>query len=743
MQAWTFRLPLKKSEKIDFELAVQERFSSGNKALEDFLGVNLENDENYWTNVSKGLKCLSRRRDEAVGVNSGVTDLVGCQNLKESIRQYFAALEFVARRLDFTDKGAQIAFVWYDVFNPLKKAKQRHIALERTCLAFNLAVCELIAANCLASDCLGGKSDASLFEEACRKYQIAAGHLSVLCNSPPDGSVTLDLGLEALNVFRAASLASAQTCMCEYAQRKGMKDANVAVLCAGASSTWLQVVQKSRVKLLSGDRTYKQIGDCAEYLSVFYQREAELRMSQVNSERNEKGEQIARLNKAISLSHSLKKLSKTLTQCPCFPGILTLKNRAEQVTEKLPSILKTAEKDNNFIFMQTIPSSVSSIQSRVSIKSADVSDTLSNVNIEDDILSGFHGLVPLHLRNAASNFESELKSILNYHLRELYQQTSILKDKISAVEQYLFSGQSHGPLSSEVLPEHINAICFLRDNGGWSRLEERRRQIENLNAEVRKILSSCKQVLDKERDRALIAGARISNGLRSYDENSSPVTRGYKQELKRLEDQLESAVRADNYVSTRMEQTERSIKSLESFELHRDGGQRKVSLMNEALNQVPHEYIDARDALIERIETAKNLVARRQRLQETLKQEFTPELTASLLASSDQSVEETLHSHIEEQKNRMKNLIQGQIEEQEKILFQLEDAYSLLRSMEGDLNKALLEVQDRIRNATKICDSWKEIKTALDQGLKFYQTALRSATQLKNNVETLANNSSY
>lgn len=108
MQAWTFRLPLKKSEKIDFELAVQERFSSGNKALEDFLGVNLENDENYWTNVSKGLKCLSRRRDEAVGVNSGVTDLVGCQNLKESIRQYFAALEFVARRLDFTDKGAQV-----------------------------------------------------------------------------------------------------------------------------------------------------------------------------------------------------------------------------------------------------------------------------------------------------------------------------------------------------------------------------------------------------------------------------------------------------------------------------------------------------------------------------------------------------------------------------------------------------------------------------------------------------------
>lgn len=203
--------------------------------------------------------------------------------------------------------------------------------------------------------------------------------------------------------------------------------------------------------------------------------------------------------------------------------------------------------------------------------------------------------------------------------------------------------------------------------------------------------------------------------MRPYDENSSPVTRGYKQELKRLEDQLESAVRADNYVSTRMEQTERSIKSLESFELHRDGGQRKVSLMNEALNQVPHEYIDARDALIERIETAKNLVARRQRLQETLKQEFTPELTASLLASSDQSVEETLHSHIEEQKNRMKNLIQGQIEEQEKILFQLEDAYSLLRSMEGDLNKALLEVQDRIRNATKICDSWKEIKTALDQ----------------------------
>lgn len=161
--------------------------------------------------------------------------------------------------------------------------------MERTCLAFNLAVCELIAANCLASDCLGGKSDASLFEEACRKYQIAAGHLSVLCNSPPDGSLTLDLGLEALNVFRAASLASAQTCMCEYAQRKGMKDANVAVLCAGASSTWLQVVQKSRVKLLSGDRTYKQIGDCAEYLSVFYQREAELRMSQVNSERNEKG----------------------------------------------------------------------------------------------------------------------------------------------------------------------------------------------------------------------------------------------------------------------------------------------------------------------------------------------------------------------------------------------------------------------------------------------------------------------
>lgn len=175
------------------------------------------------------------------------------------------------------------------MFNPLKKAKQRHIALERTCLAFNLAVCELIAASFLVSNVLGGNSDASLLVEACRQYQIAAGHFSVLCNSPPDGSLTLDLGLEALNVFQAAALASAQTCMCEYAQRTGKMDSNIAVLCAGASNTWSQVVQRSRVKLLSGDGTYKQIGDCAQYLSVFYEREAEIRMSHVNSEKDEKG----------------------------------------------------------------------------------------------------------------------------------------------------------------------------------------------------------------------------------------------------------------------------------------------------------------------------------------------------------------------------------------------------------------------------------------------------------------------
>lgn len=111
MQAWTFRLPLKKSEKIDFELAVQKSFCNGGNSLQHLLGANTKNDENYWTNVSKGLKCLSRRREEAIGNIARVTDLPSCQKFKESIRKYFAALEFTARRLDFTDKGAQVGAV--------------------------------------------------------------------------------------------------------------------------------------------------------------------------------------------------------------------------------------------------------------------------------------------------------------------------------------------------------------------------------------------------------------------------------------------------------------------------------------------------------------------------------------------------------------------------------------------------------------------------------------------------------
>ncbi|GJQ12249.1 hypothetical protein GpartN1_g4040.t1 [Galdieria partita] len=741
MQAWTFRLPLKKSEKIDFELAVQETFSNGGNSLQTFLGINPKNDENYWTNVSKGLKCLSRRREEAVGNISRVNDLPSCQKEKESIQQYFAALEFTARRLDFTDRGAKIAFIWYDVFNPLKKAKQRHIALERTCLAFNLAVCELIAANVLVSNVLGGNSDASLLAEACRQYQVAAGHFSVLCNSPPDGSVTLDLGLEALNVFHAAALASAQTCMCEYAQRTGKKDANIAVLCAGAANTWLHVVQRSRVKLLTADGTYKQIGDCAQYLSVFYEREAEIRMSQVNSERDEKGEQIARLHKALNLSQSLKKLSKTLTQCSCFPGILSLKSRADQVTAQLSSSLKIAERENNSIYMQTVPDSLGSIQGRVSVRSANVNDTLSNVNIEEEILSAFHSLVPLHLRNMASNFDAELKSILGYHLRELQELTLTLNDKIFAFESYLFSEQGRGAVSSEVLPEHLQAICYIRDNGGWSRLEEMKFKVAKLNTEVRTILSRCRQILDKEKERALIAQARVANGWQQSDGNISPVTRGYRQELTRLEEQLELAVRADNYVSTRMKQTERSIKSLDSFQLHRDGERRIVSLINEALNQVPQEYIDARDTVINRIETAKNVVARRQRLQKSVEEDFSQDSIAMLLASSDSSVEETVQSYIDEQKSRMRNLVEGHIEEQKKIILQLEDAYNRLHSMEGELNKAISEVQDRIRNATAICESWKEIKTALEQGVAFYQKALRSAKQLESGLEHLSDRS--
>lgn len=257
----------------------------------------------------------------------------------------------------------------------------------------------------------------------------------------------------------------------------------------------------------------------------------------------------------------------------------------------------------------------------------------------------------------------------------------------------------------------------------------------------------------QEKDRCLIAHARVTSGSQHSDGNASAVTRGYKQELTRLGEQLELAVRADNYVFTRMKQMERSIKSLDSFELCRDGEHRIVSLMNEALNQVPQEYIDARDAVIERIETAKNVVARRQRLQKTLEEEFSQESVAMLLASSDHNVEETLNSYIDEQRTRMKNLVEGHIEEQKKIILQLDDAYHLLHSREGELNKAIFEVQERIRNSTSICESWQEIKTALEQvgdishfllhkelftctkGMAFYQKALKSARQLESGVE--------
>eukprot|EP00871_Galdieria_phlegrea_P001496 jgi/Galph1/2347/GphlegSOOS_G1022.1 len=715
MQAWTFRLGLKRTDKIDFARSIAQRFSSDNGSLQSFVGVSLNNDENWWSNVKGGLQCLSKLRDEAVEGVSRVQDLNSAQQQRANITRYFAALEFVAKRLDLTDKGAQVLFAWCDVFNPMKRAQQRHIALERACLAFNLAVCDVLVGHCLFSQVLNSHSDTSLLKEACRRYQLAAGHFAVLCTAPPDGAVTTDLGLEALHLFQAAALASAQTCMCEYAQRTGMKETNVAVLCAGAASCWSQVVQRARLKLLNGDGNYKQIGDCAQYLSVFYEREAEIQMSNANAERDEKGEQIARLKKAITLSQSLRKLAKNLVHTSCFPGVPHIKNRADQITSKLEVTLKSAEKDNDAIYMQTVPNTPSPVQNRVAVKPAGVTDTLSSVTIEEDILLGFSSLVPLHLRSHASNFGSQIHKTLDNSLRDLNQSTLELKNKIATMEEYLYT-ENANKLTSVLSPEHIQVICYIRDNGGWSRLEEMKEKVSNLSVEVRRILSYCEDALSPNNENKLISHISFSTKpTYSQGSNSSPSKRGHLQELS---------------------PNRKHIKTLESFQLQRNQEHRIISVVEEALHLVSQEYIDARKVLIERLETAKNILARKESLQKEVKEECSQDALASYMTClpPNQTIENALKTYVDEQSERVTNLLSRYFQEQRMIMSHLEDAFNDLHQLRGELDRAIAEILNRVKAASTVYESWKEIRDALEQGISFYQKALKSAKQLAENI---------
>ncbi|CAG8808105.1 36878_t:CDS:10, partial [Gigaspora margarita] len=643
-------------------------------------------------------------------------------------------------RTDCLNLEVGIEFPWYSAFpnNEKKPISHKNFYYERACVLFNIG----------AMYSKLGISESRLTPEgvkkACQYFQNAAGCFKHLDSSVvPEMRIlpALDMSSTTLNVLVNIMLAQAQECFWQKAVYEKLKDGNVAKLASQVSAYYEAAFELAtnnpEVSKLLGQNWLTHL----QVKSWHFAAASEFRKSCECISQNKYGEEIARLRVAEGYVNRAFEQRKHLREA-------VIKD-LESLHTVVASNLSRAVKDNDIIYLNTIPSASSLTPiGRASLANPvlppEVNDPISLMNERSILgLPLFVKLVPFAVHQAHSVYSDRKERLVKEEiLLKLQELTTICTSTLQSLNLPSSS------LDAEDIPQSILANSQdVRNEGGITRLNAMFDSIQDASPNNNQILDEALNILDQEAMEDEEWEKKF--GERWTRKKSTAVNKDVVDQGLKHQQVLQQALKGDLAIKNKLEQwsqpiellgsdreiLKKTILSSSTFDasIQSDIKNRENELRN-LINEA-HAKIGERNKTIEEIKKVSNL------------DDIGPKLlkeAAKITANGTAIKIEPAHFEelfIEELKKYDKFLafMQREAENQEKLLNHIQGKYQELTEKRNKAmnNSGRAETLEKYKTAYQ---KFREILSNLQEGIKFYRNFEATLRDYKKKCQEFATN---
>jgi programmed cell death 6-interacting protein len=446
-----------------------------------------------------------------------------------------------------------VDFTWYPAigFNTNNPMSQNNLRFEHANVLFNLAALYSQLAVGLNRTTADGLKSASNY------FCQSAGVLEYLRTEVvPDmrGTLPEDMDEFTLQSLSELMLAQAQECFWQKAVKDGLKDASIARLAAKVSDYYSQ----------AGDFGMKSDSVNTEWIHHMtakhhhFAAAAQYRQSKDSLEKRKYGEEIARLKDSLVCVNDALKESRWINRV-VLGDLNGLKNRVQED-------LKRAEKDNDMIYLQTVPpKSELRMLDRASMVKARIPEEVANsaAMVGDGAPFGpalFSKLVPYAVHVAASIYIERRDRLVNDNIiAELEAQTAKIRELLSSLSLPGSLSAIEKPLG--LPPSLLSRAETLRQASALNRLHSSVAQTANLRANDMAMYNDGLEQLrsEKAEDERLRSRYGTDRWSRAPSEEAAP-------DLYRMKDEFQgyfdSARNTDEGVAKKLRDTENILRIL-------------------------------------------------------------------------------------------------------------------------------------------------------------------------------------
>lgn len=693
--------------------------------------------------------CLAFQRLRAALIEPPNTDQV-----RRDIQRYLRALDYLIIENNIPS-NLSVQFQWVNAFDANQHTETTDINIDRVSALFNLAVCEAFLAQSIYRH---RRTEPNALKIAARHFQTSAGYFRKAADLPVPGgirSVTPDLYPVSLKALEMSMLGNAQQVFYFIAFQAGTHPALLARFAIGARDFYINAQESCLDPDIVNTSINGYIGRPAAALAAYFEVVAQSDQAKSHHDAYEMPEQLAHLshaNRVISKAYNTSKSLDASSLASVAQLQTTLLHEIEDLSKDLVKRKEDADEENRKVYFQSPASTLTPIQSRQSVKSADVTTTLVQEELDERLLpfsklpppasKEFSGLVSLYSDMVANEVATVVAS-LNTSAADLRELMNRFEDAIETCRAKALSKAQQGlqGTSSRSLgadKEAINLVEHAKARGGNRTLRELQLQVVNMAGESKAKVQKVESILLTEEREDHELRALISSIQRP---SSTELTQAYRGRLSKLQGNVRQAANADAIVADHISEHSQSIFDLEEIDI------RGLTESLAGSSPIQSAYLSA---LVEKIYShvhpqtlkGKEVLGKKDVIIQAIERKRALDSPREVIAalSTDNLDVDALSAVVEKEYGDSKREADNMREEMSQICSELNDAISKLRETpENDDENA--RAQERMKEVYRLQGAafkFKEILSHLEQGAKFYAKEQENLETLRNDVEGYA-----
>ncbi|GBG75643.1 hypothetical protein CBR_g20272 [Chara braunii] len=468
---------------------------------------------------------------------------------RDLLQRYFKALTLMETRFPISPEKEHVhtvSFVWYDAFKQRWKTSLQNIHFEKAAVIFNIGAVQSQLG--LAAD----RSTPAGLKAACHCFQTAAGAFAYLRDNVSmkatsgSAAASVDVSVECAGMLERLMLAQAQECFFE----KVVADNRPAMLCAKVAKQVGSFYEEAHVALLRPvlaahfDRPWVAH---VQIKMAQFQAQALFRASIDLHENECIGEEIARLKSAQQIVADSKRQSKGVN-----PALLDALSRLEAAIARN---LERAIKENDRVYLMRIPppDTLPDIPSSCLVKPWSMAEVIDATG-----LKLFISLVPDSSAKALSKYTEMVDEVIRTQTEKLQQESDATRASLREMEMQEIIAALDGlsPLP-DGLRDDVEAV---QNEGGPRALDAEMAKLREMRRQCEEMLAQAEETLEREsRDDAHMRGQYGSKWTRA---TSSHLTKGMRDKANAFAANLKQAGESDARVERAIRDNEKLLSIL-------------------------------------------------------------------------------------------------------------------------------------------------------------------------------------